>query len=71
MSHLLLGHLSKNNNSPELVKALFSPYIEETNIVIASRYHETEVYHITQKDVLTNIFKKNSGKFDQLQLSLF
>ncbi len=71
MSHLLLGHLSKNNNSPELVKALFSPYIGETNIVIASRYHETEVYHIAQEEVQTNNFKKSSGKIDQLQLSLF
>jgi len=47
MSHLLLAHLSKNNNSPELVEALFSPYAEVTNIIIASRYKETAIYHIS------------------------
>lgn len=71
MSHLILGHLSKNNNSPALVKELFSPYIDDTNIIIASRYHETEVYHITQTGILTNIPKKNNGKLNQLQLTLF
>lgn len=46
MSHLLLSHLSKDNNDPDLVKALFDQHAGETEIVIASRYRETEVYHI-------------------------
>ncbi len=46
MSHLLLSHLSKNNNRPELVSELFSPYTEEMNIVVASRYQESEVYRV-------------------------
>lgn len=46
MSHLLLGHLSGNNNCPELVKELFDPHANGTNIVIASRYKESAVYHI-------------------------
>ena len=71
MSHLLLGHLSKNNNSPELVKKVFDSHQSDTNIIIASRYHETEVYHITQNGILINIPKKNNGTLNHLQLSLF
>lgn len=47
MSHLILSHLSKNNNNPELVASLFHAHKKDTHIVIASRYRETEVYHIT------------------------
>ena len=46
MSHLLLSHLSKNNNNPHLVKQLFDEHADGVKIVIASRYKETEVYHI-------------------------
>lgn len=46
MSHLLLSHLSKNNNDPHLVKELFDNCAGETNIIIASRFEETAVYHI-------------------------
>ena len=47
LRYLLLSHLSKNNNKPELVQALFSQYAEQTEIIIASRYQETAVYHVT------------------------
>ncbi len=47
MSHLYLSHLSKDNNSPELVKDLFSRHACGTEIIIASRYKETAVYHIS------------------------
>jgi phosphoribosyl 1,2-cyclic phosphodiesterase len=47
MSHLLLSHLSRDNNSPELVQALFNQHANGTAIVVASRYQETAVYHIT------------------------
>jgi phosphoribosyl 1,2-cyclic phosphodiesterase len=47
MSHLLLAHLSKNNNDPKLVEDLFNRHAGNTKIVIAGRYQETEVYHIT------------------------
>ena len=46
MSHLLLSHLSKNNNDPVLVKELFNGCAGETTIIIASRYEESEIYHI-------------------------
>jgi phosphoribosyl 1,2-cyclic phosphodiesterase len=46
MSHLLLSHLSKDNNSPELVKELFDRHTYNTSIIVASRFEETPVYHI-------------------------
>jgi phosphoribosyl 1,2-cyclic phosphodiesterase len=46
MSHLLLAHLSKNNNSPELVKEIFNAHAGNVQITVASRFRETEVFHI-------------------------
>ncbi|MES2376802.1 MAG: MBL fold metallo-hydrolase [Bacteroidota bacterium] len=47
MSHLFLSHLSKDNNDPTLVQNLFNTHARGTEIVVASRYHETAVYHIS------------------------
>ncbi len=46
LSYLILSHLSKNNNSPELVKKLFTAHAGETKIIVADRYRETEVYYV-------------------------
>ncbi|GAB2534302.1 MBL fold metallo-hydrolase [Rufibacter soli] len=46
MSHVLLGHLSKDNNCPNLVQELFSTHANGTEVVVASRYQETKVYHV-------------------------
>ena len=46
MSHLFLSHLSKNNNCPKLVQQLFDEHAEGVKMIIASRYEETQVYHI-------------------------
>jgi phosphoribosyl 1,2-cyclic phosphodiesterase len=46
MSHLFLSHLSRDNNRPELVQALFEKEAHGTRIVIASRDQETELYAI-------------------------
>ena len=46
MSHLFLSHLSQNNNTPQLVKDLFDANANGVEIIIASRYEETAVYHI-------------------------
>ena len=46
LSHLLLSHLSRDNNRPELVHELFSQHANGTEIIVASRYEETAVYHI-------------------------
>ncbi|GAB2556242.1 MBL fold metallo-hydrolase [Spirosoma areae] len=46
MSHVLLSHLSKDNNCPQLAKALFTPHSDTTEVVVASRFAETPVYTI-------------------------
>jgi phosphoribosyl 1,2-cyclic phosphodiesterase len=46
MSHLFPAHLSRDNNSPELVQQLFGQQAHGTTIVIASRDQQTEVYAI-------------------------
>jgi len=46
MSHVLLAHLSKNNNSPELVYELFQANANGTEVIVASRHEETPVFHI-------------------------
>ncbi len=46
MSHLLLAHLSQDNNRPELVQQLFEAQSQGTTIVVASRHNESEVYAI-------------------------
>ncbi len=66
MSHLLLSHLSKNNNSPELVYDLFSKHAGKTFVTVASRYKESPVYYL----------KKGSREepvqvFNGLQMTLF
>lgn len=49
LSHLILSHLSKNNNRPELVESLFAGHAGKTNIIVASRYQESQVYCIDGK----------------------
>ena len=46
MSHLLLSHLSKENNHPQLVENLFSAHAGNTKIVVASRFKETGVFEV-------------------------
>lgn len=47
MSHLILGHLSKENNCPELVRKLFSGCAGNTQITVASRDAATQVFTIS------------------------
>ncbi|MCC8424666.1 MBL fold metallo-hydrolase [Mucilaginibacter sp. UR6-11] len=47
MSHLFLSHLSKDNNDPALVHNLFNTHARGAEVIVASRYHETAVYHIS------------------------
>ena len=65
LSHLILSHLSKNNNKPELVESIFNEHKGNVTIVVASRYGETAVYSI---DPTKAVAKK---KDPSLQLSLF
>lgn len=46
MSHLLLSHLSKDNNSPQLAYDLFAKHAGKTNVIVASRDKESFVYTV-------------------------
>jgi phosphoribosyl 1,2-cyclic phosphodiesterase len=70
MSHLFLSHLSRNNNTPGIVKDLFVPLAGKTEIIIASRNKETRLYHIRN----TTRFARGSSLIHERvahQLSLF
>jgi len=49
LSHLLLSHLSKDNNNPDLVLSLFNEHAQGTEIIVASRDMETPVFTIGVK----------------------
>jgi phosphoribosyl 1,2-cyclic phosphodiesterase len=68
MSHLLLAHLSRDNNDPTLVEQLFTKVARKTQIVVASRYVETALYEITGK---TGFTVPQKVVKQQLQLKLF
>jgi phosphoribosyl 1,2-cyclic phosphodiesterase len=71
MSHLLLSHLSKENNSPELVESLFSSASFDTQVVIASRYRESAVYEIALKEHPLRMLLPKIIYSKKQQLSLF
>jgi phosphoribosyl 1,2-cyclic phosphodiesterase len=68
---LILSHLSKNNNKPQLVESIFSEHAGNTKIVVASRYHASPVFCIDGK-IMKTVLKtsKRSAKHEN-QLSLF
>ena len=58
MSHLLLSHLSKNNNCPDLVQKLFEENAGGVKMIVASRFEETAVYRIFGNNNVTAKNKK-------------
>ena len=69
LSHLLLSHLSKENNSVELVEQLFKQHAKGINITVASRFQSTAVFTVSRSSVISY---KNSTKAAQaMQLALF
>lgn len=70
MTHLILSHLSQNNNNPTLVQKLFEPYNHLAKIIIASRHEETELFEITTGgNTGAAIVSKHKPK--PVQLSMF
>ncbi len=43
---LILSHLSKNNNKPELVESLFAPHAGTAQVYVASRYAVSPVFYV-------------------------
>lgn len=66
MSHLLLSHLSKENNCEIKTLELFNSKAGKTEILVASRYHESAVYSISGLNDNNNKIGKKP-----LQLNLF
>lgn len=62
MSHILLSHLSQNNNSAELVEKLFSNHAGNVKIIIASRYGETELLHIKESAISPSLLATRSKR---------
>jgi len=76
MTHLFLSHLSKENNNPEMVEALFNLKANGTQIIHASRYTTTAVYQIIGTGVAAPVpagipLPRKKLVKPQLQLSLF
>jgi phosphoribosyl 1,2-cyclic phosphodiesterase len=70
MSHVLLSHLSKDNNDPQLVKQLFDEHADGTEVIVASRYQESAVYQIG--DMLPTVTVPHHNYIPaQIQYSLF
>lgn len=69
MSHLLLSHLSKENNSPQLAADLFTAHANGTSIIVASRYEPTAVIKIN--GTVTNDKISYSKTERPVQLGLF
>jgi phosphoribosyl 1,2-cyclic phosphodiesterase len=68
MSHLILSHLSKENNSPELVKDLFTSHAGNVQVIVASRYEASALFSINTPGETTAI---NKQKYKTMQLGLF
>ena len=71
MSHLFLSHLSKNNNCPDLVQDLFSAHAGGVEIIVASRYKETKVYHIQNPGKIRSNIKRVAMASHQLSFSFY
>jgi len=70
---LILSHLSKNNNRPEVVEKLFAPHAGDTKVIVASRYEASPVFCIEGNAVsaaATRKIRKRAVTNEQ-QLSLF
>jgi hypothetical protein len=70
MSHVLLSHLSKNNNDPELVYDLFRKNAGKTHVIVASRYESTSVFQIKKINSAEQI-SSDIGDMNAVQMSLF
>jgi phosphoribosyl 1,2-cyclic phosphodiesterase len=67
---LILSHLSQNNNHPEIVNKMFTENAGHVKIVVASRYKETELFHIERSHIVKSP-KVIKLKKNKAQLSLF
>ena len=67
MTHILLSHLSKENNTPQLAEELFTSHANDIKIIVASRDKASAVYTITA----TGTEGENIPLLKPMQLALF
>lgn len=65
MRHLLLSHLSKENNSPELALQFFNQQNTGVHVSVASRYQPSELYSLFETE------QKKTAPTISVQLNLF
>jgi phosphoribosyl 1,2-cyclic phosphodiesterase len=70
LSHILLSHLSKDNNCPDLVQNLFNEHAGNTQVLIASRFNESQIFEIG-KSIDSTPLKSYLNSQEQVQYSLF
>lgn len=68
---LILSHLSKNNNKPELVASIFNQHASTTKIFVASRYEPSPVFCVERKEGSLAPRPVKSKMRHENQLSLF
>jgi phosphoribosyl 1,2-cyclic phosphodiesterase len=72
MSHLLLAHLSKDNNDPSLVQRIFEEVAGETSVMVASRYEEMGVMNIGIMDMVSAMkTRRKALSNNPAQMSMF
>jgi phosphoribosyl 1,2-cyclic phosphodiesterase len=71
MSHVLLSHLSKDNNTPQLAHELFVKHAGKVKVEVASRYKETEVFIIGDSVFVDQAIMSQSRTKAVVQMSLF
>ena len=72
LKYLLLSHLSKDNNCPDLVKNMFTQHAGETQIVIAGRYEETAIFKLVKlPETSVPVVVKEAKQAASRQLSFF
>lgn len=70
MSHLILSHLSKNNNRPHLVMELFYPFADGLTLAVASRDEESCVYTV-EPNGADSLLSKTLVAYETVQYKLF
>ena len=72
MTHVLLSHLSKDNNDPQLALNMFLAHAGKTNIIVASRDEASSTYHITDTlHPFRRVPTSNPAQPKAVQISLF
>ena len=70
MSHLILSHLSRNNNKPSIVESMFAEVAGDTEIIVASRNQESKLITVEASRNSNKVSTKYPVEHAK-QLSLF